>query len=68
MPKIGNTAVNEIEHERWGRLRYTGTEAGRVWFVDAQDRQLFTSKLLYPYAWRIGPTRFTLIAPSPTEG
>ena len=68
MPKIGNTAVNEIEHERWGRLRYTGTEAGRVWFVDAQDRQLFTSKLLYPYAWRIGPTRFTLIAPSPSEG
>lgn len=68
VPTGGDVAGNEIEHERWGRLRYTGTEAGRVWFVDAQARQLFTSKLLYPYAWRIGPTRFTLIAPSPSEG
>mgnify|MGYP001599546989 CR=1 FL=1 len=68
VPTAEDTCEIKIDHERWGRLRYTGIEAGRIWFADKQDRQLFTSKLFYPYAWRIGPTGFTLSFPSPSEG
>jgi hypothetical protein len=50
-----------IEHEHWGRLTFTGVELGRVWFEDPAGRQLFTSKLLYPRAWRIDGFAFTLI-------
>ena len=52
-----------IEHERWGRLIYTGTELGRVWFVDNDGRQLFTSPLLYPRAWLIDGLKMDLISP-----
>lgn len=52
-----------IEHERWGRLTYTGTELGRVWFVDPAGRQWFTSPLLYPHAWMINGSQIILIAP-----
>lgn len=52
-----------IEHERWGRLTYTGTEAGRVWFIDPAGRQLFTSALLYPRAWSVDGLDLTLIEP-----
>lgn len=52
-----------IEHERWGRLTYTGTELGRVWFLDTAGRQLFTSPLLYPRAWLVDGLDLTLIQP-----
>ena len=52
-----------IEHERWGRLTFTGTELGRVWFVDMKGRQLFTSPLLYPRAWLIDGLKMDLISP-----
>ncbi len=52
-----------IEHESWGRLTYTGTELGRVWFSDNDGRQVFTSPLLYPRAWLVDGLDLTLLEP-----
>ncbi|GAB5560694.1 MAG: hypothetical protein SynsKO_23410 [Synoicihabitans sp.] len=51
----------QLEHASWGRLTYTGTEKGRVWFVDSKDRQIFTSPLLYPKAWLVDGLDIQLI-------
>jgi hypothetical protein len=53
----------EIEHEKMGLLRYTGTELGRVWFQDETGRQWFTSPLLQPWWWRIDGLEMTLVMP-----
>ncbi|MBT5903823.1 MAG: hypothetical protein HOH58_17115 [Opitutaceae bacterium] len=50
-----------LDHENWGRLTYTGTEMGRVWFVDDSGRQIFTSRLLYPRAWMVDGLDMQLI-------
>lgn len=54
---------SRIDHEHWGRLIYTGTELGRVWFVDESGRQWFTSELLYPDAWVIDGLDMTYVSP-----
>lgn len=63
IPAAAKGPSTEIHHEWWGRLSYTGVEAGRFWFVDEAGAQLFTSELLYPFAWRIESSGFTLISP-----
>jgi hypothetical protein len=50
-----------IEHERWGRLEFTGIEKGRVFFRDAAGRLLFTSPLLYPRLWILDGYDWTLV-------
>ncbi len=52
-----------IYHERLGDLTYTGSESGRVWFVDSQGAQWFTAPLLQPYWWRIQDLDMRLVQP-----
>jgi hypothetical protein len=52
-----------IEHEKWGRLEFTGLEKGRVFFHDPAGRLLFTSPLLYPRLWVLDRTEWTLVQP-----
>jgi len=57
-------APDRMDHALWGQLTYTGTELGRIWFVDGAGRQLFTSELLYPYAWVVDGLDMTLVSPT----
>lgn len=49
-----------IEHELLGPLRFEGEEAGRLWFRDADGRELFTARLLDFRFWRIEDGGFRL--------
>lgn len=56
---------NWIEHQRWGRIEFTGLERGRVFFRDDAGSLLFTSPLLYPRLWKLDGFNWTLVQPTP---